>query len=182
MRWEKLFEDLETQFEAQLAEDARQEVAEGLRVEKARQTLTERLLWAVGQQVVLELPTVGDCRGRLLTVGDGYLSLDCVGKLYVVTFAALRFIRTSSRKLRRGEASRVSLNAVLRAALRDRSHVQLHACDGTHLGSGRLIQVGADFVELHAHPLGEFPRSDRPDHQYLLPTANLGWVVATDWD
>jgi len=63
----------------------------------------------------------------------------------------------------------------LRGIARDRSAVRLLLRDGSAL-AGTVDRVGADFVELAAHPAGELRRRVEVRDVLVVPTAALAVV------
>jgi hypothetical protein len=160
MRWDALFDDLDAQAEALSTADRAAEMADRGRFETGRLTLVDRLLPAIGATVQLRCAGALSVTGRLGRVHPEWLLLaEDAGREALVAVAAL----VSIGGLGRGSAApgsqsavdaRLSLRQALRAIARDRSSVRIHLIGGGVL-DGTLDRVGADFVELAEHPVGE---------------------------
>jgi hypothetical protein len=67
---------------------------------------------------------------------------------------------------------RLGLRSALRAIARDRSAVRLHLIDGSTV-EGTLDRVGADYVEVAAHAVGELRRRRDVRDVHVVPLAAL---------
>jgi hypothetical protein len=76
MRWDALFEDLESQFEALQDGDLYGEVAERIRAEVGKITLLDRLRGAVGTVIRVELTHADPVQGELVRVGKDCLLIE----------------------------------------------------------------------------------------------------------
>ncbi|TFV66324.1 UNVERIFIED_ORG: hypothetical protein E4P37_06390 [Bacillus sp. AZ43] len=158
MRWQQLFEDLASQFEAEqvAAEDA--ESASRARAEVGALRLVDRLGGARGQRLVLGVGAPGSVGGILTGVGPDWVLLeDDQGRDQLVALAAVRTVSGLGRVTAAPEPpgavrARLDLRRTLRGLVRDRCSVQVLLDDGGVL-TGTLDRVGADHVELAEHPL-----------------------------
>jgi hypothetical protein len=179
MRWQQLFADLAARFDEVAAAEELAESASRTRSELGSVTLAERLGGSVGKPVRLRCRGAGQVAGVLAEMGpDWLLLLDERGGESVLATRAV----TSVTGLGRWTAAdgdgdrpqiRFDLRLVLRAMVRDRSAVSLTTDDGATM-TGTLDRVGADFVELAEHPVGE-PR--RAAAVRAVHTVALGAVV-----
>jgi hypothetical protein len=157
MRWEQLFTDLEAQFAAQAGADERLEAPSRARAEQGQVRLADRLRGALGGQVSLRCPGVGELAGRLVDVGVDWVLLAAAGEReLLVAMRAVAAVAGLTAATAAAEESAVDRHLDLRRALRglarDRAVVQCLLGDGGVL-TGTIDRVGADFVELAEHPL-----------------------------
>ncbi|HVN50764.1 MAG TPA: hypothetical protein VMT43_05000 [Acidimicrobiales bacterium] len=159
MRWERLFDDLEAQWDAAEQEDLRAEVADRTRRETARLRLVDRLRGNQGRTVALDLPGA-HVRGALTRVGADWVLLSPGQQAQVVVpLAAVVAVHgLTGRAAEPGSeglvAARLGLGHVLRALARDRAHVSVESVDGSRRW-GRVERVGADHLELATSEPGE---------------------------
>ncbi len=161
MRWQQLFDDLQSQFEAEEAAADRAESASRARAEVGAVRLSERLGGALGFPVALVVRGAGQVGGVLVDLGPDWLLLDDEqGRQQLVALAAVRTVAGLGRRTvaePSGEVRvRLDLRRALRGLVRDRSAVQVVLDDGGTL-IGTLDRVGADYVELAEHP-ADLPR------------------------
>ncbi len=149
MRWEALFSDLEAQLagEDRLALDA--EVAERVRIERARVVLVDRLRAHVGSVLGLETAPL-PVRGVVRDVGADFVLLDDEGGgQCVVPVAALVSVAGLGRAVAPAPGAslrRLGLTAALRGLVRDRAEVRV-VTDRSEL-RGTPAAVGADHLDL----------------------------------
>src|SRR3954453_13834285 len=160
MRWQQLFDDLQSQFDAQEAAAEQAESASRARVEVGAVRLADRLAGALRFPVVLGVRGAGQVAGVLAGVGAYWVLLEGEQKReHLVPPAAVRTVTRLGRRTAAPEpvaAVRAGLDMrrALRGLARDRSAVQLVSDDGGAL-TGTLDRVGADYVELAVHPSDE---------------------------
>lgn len=149
-RWEHLFADLEAQLAAGRADEARWDVAELTRAERARISLTDRLRAAGGRR--LRVVTVPDepFDGVVVEAAAQWILLDLgSGRRAVLPAAAVRTVEGlgahAAPPAGRLESA-LGLGHVLRALARDRVVVSLRTDVGVHVG--RVDRVGADHLDL----------------------------------
>ena len=177
MRWERLFDDLETQLAADEAHERDAEIADRTRRERALIDLHARLLanvgatlgWWVGGQALA---------ARVVEVGPDWVLVEpAPGRPLLLRLGAVR----SVSGLRRGAqtssvvARRLTLGLALGAISRDRAPVEVCDVDGRAL-VGTIDVVGADHLELAEHPADEPRRPANVAAVSLVPFASLAWV------
>jgi len=175
MRWDGLFADLEAQAAAMSAAERDAEIEDRTRSEVGRLGLVDRLGGAVGSQVRLS------CRGDLKLTGqlarlhpEWLLIAEGDGREAVVALAAVLAVGglgtlSAAPGTMSVVDSRLNLALALRGIARDRSTVRLHLVDGNVL-DGTLDRVGADFLELAEHPVGEARRRSAVRQQWIVAT------------
>ncbi len=158
-RWESLFAELEAELAAGQSADLRAEVADRTRREFSSLRLVDRLRPAVGHPLRVELPAGLVVAGRLVDVGaDWILVAEQAGSALVPLSHIVSLLGLGAGSAVPGSEGRVTAALDVRHALRrlarDRAPVVLTTVDG---GScfGTLDRVGADFVEIAQHPVGE---------------------------
>jgi hypothetical protein len=160
MRWDALFADLEAQA-AVLGQEVRAaEVAERARGEIGALRVVDRARAALGTALRARLLGGHAVAGRLRRVGADWLLLDeDAGHETVVALDHLIGVRGLGRQSAVPDSvgvveSRLGLRHVLRGLVRDRAAVRVLLSDGSALDA-TLDRVGADFVEVAAHPAAE---------------------------
>ncbi|WP_116452559.1 hypothetical protein [Blastococcus litoris] len=157
MRWQQLFDDLQSQFETEEAAAERAESASRTRAEVGAVRLAERLGGAVGTAVAVDVRGAGRVAGVLVDRGSDWLLVeDDRGRDQLVAVAAVRTVaglgrRTSLPEAAGGVRARLDLRRALRGLARDRAAVQVVLDDGGTV-TGTIDRVGADYVELAEHP------------------------------
>jgi hypothetical protein len=178
MRWDALFADLEAQIDVLTAAERDAEIADRTRSEVGRLGLTDRLRAAVGCQ--LRIACRGDLTltGRLdrvhpewLLLGDGAGREALLATCGVLSVAGLSRLSAAPDSMSAVDA-RFGLRLALRGIVRDRSPARLYLVDGTVV-DGTLDRVGADFVEVAVHPLGEPRRRSTVNQTLLVATAAI---------
>jgi hypothetical protein len=165
MRWQRLFADLEGQFEEHETAADRAESASRARAEVGAISLADRLRGSVGRPVSLRCRGAGQVAGRLVEVGADWLLLeDEQARSTLVALAAVRAVSGLGRQTAVSEdrgvvRARLDLRRALRALARDRAAVQVVLDDGLSL-SGTVDRVGADHVELAEHPVDQPRRAE----------------------
>lgn len=176
MRWDRLFDDLEAQLEAQDRRERDGEIADRTRAERARVTLSERLVAAVGAQLALRLLGGDDVRGELLDTGEGWLLLQERTRTVLVPLPAVVSIHGLSGARRDdARARRFGLGYALRVISRDRRPVVVGDIAGGS-AHGTVDAVGADAFDLAEHPLDAPRRRDSVLSVRTIPFAGLASV------
>ena len=156
MRWQRLFADLQAEFDEAEAAAERAEDASRRRVETGAVRLVDRLAGVLGRPLVLRCRGAGDVTGVLVEVGADWLLLADDARREVLV--ATPSVRTASGLGRATAAAedpgpvraRMDLRRALRGLARDRSVVQVVLDDGA-VYVGTVDGVGADHVELAEH-------------------------------
>ncbi|MBO0899899.1 hypothetical protein J1G42_10165 [Cellulomonas sp. zg-ZUI222] len=149
-RWERLFADLEAQLAAGNAADARWDVAELTRAERARVGLADRLRASTGRHLRVVTTDAGTFEGEVVDAAAQWLLLALgTGRTALVVVAALGAVEGLGPHVAppagRSESA-LGLGHALRALARDRATVTVHV-RGAVL-AGRLERVGADHLDL----------------------------------
>lgn len=177
MRWESLFADLEAQFEAESARDRMNEVQEIVRIERARQTMLQRLERHLGTRVDLQLLGAERLSGDLSSIGRDWLMLAHGGTEELIPFRAVAWWRALAATRGTENGGRlVVFSQVLRVLVRDRARVGIGGIDGQLLATGTLDQVGQDFVEVALHVQDEFRRGPALMGRSLIPFSAIARV------
>jgi hypothetical protein len=140
MRWQRLFADLQAEWEAEEAAADRVEDASRIRLETGAVRLADRVAGAAGRELTLRCRGAGELRGVLREAGAGWLLLEEPGGRELLVAAAA--VRTVAG-LDRWTAPPVE------------GEVARRLDDGGAL-TGTVDRVGADFLELAEHA------ADRP--------------------
>ena len=179
MRWERLFGDLAAQLDAVDAAELELEVRDRSRREAARLRMVDRLRPALGTELVVRVLGAGTLHGTLASVGTDWLLLGegAARDVLVPLDAVLSVGGLGAISAEPGTESavRLTLGYVLRGVARDRSPVAVTLADGTTL-HGTLDRVGADFVELAEHPVGEPRRAAAVRSTRTVPYTALAVV------
>lgn len=183
MRWEALFDDLEAQLDAAEAAELSAEVADRTRREVGLLRLVDRLRPALGHPVRLGVLGAGAANGRLLAVDPDWALLEETGgREALLPLPAVLWVSGvgagSAPPGAEGDvAARLDLRYALRGLVRDRSVLTVVLLDGTSV-AGTADRVGADFVEVTEHPLGEPPRRGAVLGVRTLPLTSLTSLAA----
>jgi hypothetical protein len=181
VRWDGLFADLEAQADGLAAAERSAEVEERVRIEVGQIGLVDRLRPAVGG--LLRVRCLGGLAltGRLQRVGVEWCLIDeGAGREAILATQAMVAVsglgRLSAPACSAGLVqSRLGIRHVLRGVARDRSTLRIHLIDGS-IVDGTLDRVGADFVEIAAHPAGELRRRAEVLEVLVLAIATIAVV------
>ena len=170
MRWDRLFDDLEAQFGAEERRERDSEVADRTRRERAAVELGARFAAAVGGTCRLRLVTGAHVEAELLDLGEDWLLLRAgSGREAVVPLhAVVGVLGLSQRATDARTARRFALGYALRGLSRDRAHVALTDTSG-QVVTGTIDAVGADFLDLAEHALGEDRRAENVRGRHTVP-------------
>jgi hypothetical protein len=177
MRWEQLFEDLESQLEQLSLAERDAEIADRTRAELARVSMLDRLRASVGGTVICWLGDGVVVRGCLNRVGADFILLNQARGETVVPLTAIVLLEglgegAVSADVAGRVVSRLGLTAVLRSLARDRSAVRL--CVGVDRALvGTVQRVGSDFLQLAVHEAEESPRPGAVRATPVIPLARL---------
>jgi len=179
-RWEALFGELEAELAASGAAELRAEVADRTRREMATLRLVDRLRPAIGYPLQVRLTVGGMLNGRLADVGSDWLLLAERHAAVLVPLGQVASLGgLAARSAAPGSEGRVGAALDLRHALRrlarDRAAVVVGVVDGGTV-AGTLDRVGADFVEIAEHPVGEPRRAAVVRQVRAIPIAALSSV------
>ena len=155
MRWERLFADLEAQLAAAQAQEARVELVELVRAERATTRFADRLRASAGLSLRVQvglLPGDADATvtGDLVDLGADWLLLaERTGGRALVPLVAVEAVAGLAPYAAPEDPSvgaRLGLPHTLRALSRDRAEVAVSTESRTVVG--RLDRVGADHVDV----------------------------------
>lgn len=175
MRWDALFADLESQFDALQEGDLYGEVADRIRTEVGKITVLDRLRGAVDTVVRVELRNAEPVQGLLTRVGKDCLLIEAERSeewlIPVAALVAVHRLGPWAEPAVGAVAGKLGLAHLLRGIARDRSPVTLF-CGGVPV-VGTIDRVGADFLEIAEHPLDAPRRRTEVYNVRLVPTQAL---------
>lgn len=195
MRWDRLFDDLESQLEQELGSEDAELAVEEERLRLARLDLRERIvaLARIGDPdrdaVVLRTTTGEQLTLDLTAVGRDWLAGETgpagPRRTVVVPFWALAALRPTPAQLAdslRGDPSsvpdglsaRLGLSFVLRDLSRRRSSVLVVTVDG--LLHGTIDRVGRDHIDLAEHDIDQPRRQSLVRGVLLVPLARIDHI------
>jgi hypothetical protein len=163
MRWDDLFADLESQWDAEQRRELDAEVADRTRRERATVGLVDRLAAAGPRPVAVTVRDGSRLTGLVVEVGDGWFLLgEPARPPCLVPVAAVAAVAGLGTRAVAGGALRRSfgLGYALRGLSRDRSVVALTDATGA-VCTGTVDAVGSDHLELAEHA-ADLPR--RPEN------------------
>jgi len=200
MRWDSLFDDLESQLEHELHAEELDRRAEDTRLRLGRLTLRDRLQTFGDRdgrrgEVVLELVTgstivvlpqafgrdwmSGDLVARDGASGACVVPLDAITGMLLPKENLARSLDVPDRDVEAPRLTdRIGLSFVLRDLCRRRVYVQLH--EGRNAGSvhrGTLDRVAGDHVDLAVHEPGAPRRERNVSHLRVVPVRGIGLIV-----
>lgn len=200
MRWDSLFDDLESQLEQELHAEELDRRAEEHRLKLGRLTVRDRLqTFSVpgGHRGRVDLDLVTGLRitvlpqafGRDWMSGD-LLSPDGASGACIVPLGAIAGIVLPKADLTRSLdvpdrdeqaprlTDRIGLGFVLRDLCRRRVWVELHCgATGPRIYGGTLDRVAGDHVDLAVHEAGAPRRERNVCHVRLVPTSTISLIV-----
>lgn len=153
MRWEELFEDLESQAEASERELAEDELADVEVAEQGRIVLADRIRARVGERLVIGVD--GDSHaGRVLDAGRSWVLLAGAGRDVLVPAEAIRWVDGVGRSApeQQGAELRIGLGHVLRGIAQEEARVSVVAGGRTVVGV--IDRVGRDHLEIDVEGVG----------------------------
>ena len=176
MRWEQLFSDLESQWDAEVRRSLDAEVADRTRRERATVGLGERLAAARHEAVRVSLSTGEALEGQVADVGAGWLLLRSTasgpGALLVPFGAVTAVVGLGRHATSLGVGRRFGFGYALRGLSRDRAVVSLTDRSGA-VCTGTIDAVGADVLELSEHPADVPRRPENLTGSRLVPFASV---------
>lgn len=181
MRWDRLFDDLETQLHALEQAELAGEVAEQTRAERARIDLAERFAASIGTTLRLRVAGVGPLEGVLVESAREWCVLaahgDAAGRAHqtLVRHAAMLTVTGLGQRaepVQPGLQRRLDLAQALRALSRDRAVVRVtDVSGGTTIGT--IDRVGRDHLDLGTHPQDVPRRAGAVRASTVLPFSAL---------
>ncbi|WP_346925339.1 hypothetical protein [uncultured Arthrobacter sp.] len=185
MRWDALFDDLETQMAAGERLDLDAEITERTRTEEAAVELADRLRGSLGRLIVVELASGSTFEGTLSHAGSQALVLDEPRHQVMVPYAsAVRYVGLS--RLAVAEPSRVrrglGLASALRGLARDRAGLAVLISGGLAGETtlfGVIDRVGRDYLDLAVTGDGEERRAANVRQLATIPFAALAGIRST---
>lgn len=181
MRWDALFNDMESQLaeSERLSLDA--EINERARAEMVGAELADRLRGAMGSRLAVHLACGDVIHGALSHAGADALVLDEEHHQVLIPYAAAvryvglgRFAVAEPSPVRRG----IGLAHALRGLARDRSELAVtvgHSAGAVRL-AGIIDRVGRDFLDLATPAPGEVRRAHQVSQVSVIPFAGLAAI------
>lgn len=182
MRWDALFNDLESQLQRAASVQDEGEIRDRLRSEQSSLTLVQRLIGQIGRP--MDVSTTG---GRALTgilthVGSQWLALAVEGRSVIVPLSSLQSLRGLGRAVGQplsGVHAKLGTGSALRALSRDRAHVAVWLGSPASRFTGVIDRVGADFFELGLVAPGDERRASNVRDVLTVPFASVDSLDGT---
>ena len=182
MRWDALFDDLETQMAAGYRLDLDAEITERTRAEEAAVELADRLRGSLGRLIVVQLASGSTIEGTLSHVGSQAFVLDEPQHQMLVPYAsAVRYLGLS--RLALAETSKVrqrlGLASALRGLARDRAGLTVLLAGGLSGETtlfGVIDRVGRDYLDFAVTGDGEERRAANVRQLATIPFAALAGI------
>ena len=173
MRWDRLFDDLQAQLDADGQRELDLEVSDRTRRERAQVGLHERLSAHAGLGVELRLAAGVQVSGTVADAGSDWLLVHDRGdRASLVPFGAIVAIKGLGGRAAVGPgvatAKRFGLGYALRGLSRDRSVVSLTDLSGS-VTTGTIDAVGADALDLSEHPADVARRAENVVARRVVP-------------
>jgi hypothetical protein len=173
MRWDRLFDDLQAQLDADGQRELDLEVSDRTRRERAQVGLHERLIAHKGLGVELRLAAGVLVSGTVADAGSDWLLVHDRGdRGSLVPFGAIVAINGLGARAAVGAglatAKRFGLGYALRGLSRDRSVVSLADIGGS-VTTGTIDAVGADALDLSEHPADVARRAENVVAHRVIP-------------
>src|SRR5471030_239592 len=177
MRWDRLFDDLQAQMDAEGQRELDLEVSDRTRRERAQVGLHERFIAHRGQGVELRLAAGVRESGRVADAGSDWLLLEDDGERgSLVRFGAIVAINGLGVRAAAGAGvaigKRFGLGYALRGLSRDRCVVSLTDMGGA-VTTGTIDAVGADALDLSEHPADLARRPENIVGRRVIPFAAI---------
>jgi hypothetical protein len=177
MRWDRLFDDLQAQMDADGQRELDLEVSDRTRRERALVGLHERLIAHRGLGVELRLAAGVSVSGRVADAGSDWLLIDDDGdRGSLVPFSAIVAINGLGLRAAAGSGvaigKRFGLGYALRGLSRDRAVVSLTDIGGS-VTSGTIDAVGSDAIDLSEHPADMARRAENIVGRRVIPFAAI---------
>ena len=173
MRWDRLFDDLQAQLDADGQRELDLEVSDRTRRERAQVGLHERLIAHRGLGVELRLAAGAQVCGTVADAGLDWLLVHDRGERgSLVPFGAIVAITGLGVRAAAGQgvvtAKRFGLGYALRGLSRNRSVVSLADISGS-VTTGTIDAVGADALDLSEHPADVARRAENIVARRIVP-------------
>jgi hypothetical protein len=173
MRWDRLFDDLQAQLDADSQRELQLEVSDRTRRERAQVGLHERLIAHRGLGIELRLRAGVVVSGTVADAGSDWLLVnDRADRGSLVPFGSIVAISGLGGRAAVGPslatAKRFGLGYALRGLSRDRSVVSLADISGS-VTTGTVDGVGADALDLSEHPADLARRSENVVARRVIP-------------
>jgi hypothetical protein len=173
MRWDRLFDDLQAQLDADGQRELELEVSDRTRRERAQVGLHERLIAHRGLAIELRLAAGIQVGGTVADAGlDWLLVHDRGDRGSLVPFGAIVAITGLGVRAAVGPgtatAKRFGLGYALRGLSRNRSVVSLKDIGGS-VTTGTVDAVGADALDLSVHPADVARRAENVLARQVIP-------------
>ena len=177
MRWDRLFDDLQAQMDAEGQRELDLEVSDRTRRERAQVGLHERLIAHRGLGVELRLAAGVLVSGKVADAGSDWLLVhDHLDRASLVPFAAIVSINGLGIRAAAGSgvasAKRFGMGYALRGLSRDRTVVSLTDIGGA-VTTGTVDAVGADALDLSEHPGDVARRAENIVARRVIPFAAI---------
>ncbi|MCG7424736.1 hypothetical protein NUV30_09910 [Kocuria rhizophila] len=186
MRWDELFQDMESQLERARMSQVEQEAVETARAELARLSLLERLA-AHRESTVRLRPAHGETlEGELVDVGAGWAVVRERHQQHLVPLHSVVWWEGLPRRFEvlpeRSTVRRLGMGHVLRALSTARVHVRvaLRERGGQSDLEGTVDAVGQDFFDLAVHPEDQFRRRTAVTGVRTVPFQAVALVSSVD--
>jgi hypothetical protein len=173
MRWDRLFDDLQAQLDADGQRELDLEVSDRTRRERAQVGMHERLIAHRGLGVELRLAAGVLVSGSIADAGSDWLLVHERGdRGSLVPFGAIVAINGLGARAAVGAgtatAKRFGLGYALRGLSRDRAVVSLTDIAGS-VTTGTVDAVGADALDLSEHPSDVARRAENIVARRVVP-------------
>ena len=181
MRWDALFEDLESQLGSAATIQQESEIRDRTRSEQSRLTLVQRLLGQRGGHISLVTGGGRQLSGMLTTVGAQWIALESEGRFSVVPLASVQLFRGLGRGVGQplaGVQARLGFGSALRGLSQDRAHAVLWLVAPASGLFGVIDRVGADFLELGVVASGEERRARTTRDGLTVPFSAIDSIDA----
>jgi len=182
MRWDRLFDDLQAQLDADGQRELDLEVSDRTRRERAQVGLHERFIAQQGLGVELRLAASVLLSGTVADAGSDWLLVQDSGERgSLVPFGAIVSVKGLGARAAVGPslatAKRFGLGYALRGLSRNRSVVSLTDISGS-VTTGTIDAVGADALDLSEHPSDVARRRENIVARRVIPFTAI--VVVRD--
>ncbi len=179
VRWESLFNDLESQLRSMSSDEEESEISERTRSEQSRLMLVQRLDGQRGNPLGVVTRGGRSLFGVLAHVGSQWIAMGVENRTVIVPLASIQVLRGLRREVGQplsGVQARLGLGSVMRELSRDRAQVSLWLGLPATCCSGVVDRVGADFLELGSVAAGDERRTGSVREVLTVPFASIDTV------